>query len=44
MSAINNSKKSERRINSKDIAIVGGIIAVVALLLFAYLMWYIAPE
>ena len=44
MSAINNSKKSEKRSNSKDIAIVGGIIAIGAMLLFAYLMWYVAPE
>lgn len=40
----NYSKKSERRSNKKDIAIVGGIIAIGALLLFGYLMWYVAPE
>ena len=30
--------------NTKNIAIVGGIIAAVAISLFAYLMWYTAPE
>ncbi|WP_299292014.1 hypothetical protein [Nitrosopumilus sp.] len=44
MSAINNSKKSENKSTSRDIPIVGGIIAVCALLLFAYPMWYVAPE
>ena len=47
MSAINysknHSKKSERRSNKQDIVIVGGIIAMGALLLFGYLMWYVAP-
>ena len=44
MSAINQPKKSEKRSNTKDLAIVGGIILVGAVLLFAYLMWYVAPS
>ena len=30
--------------NVKSMAIVGGVIAIGAVLLFAYLMWYVAPE
>ena len=42
MSAINRQPKKTKNTNS--ILIVGGIIAVGAVLLFAYLMWYVAPE
>ena len=42
MSAINRQpKKSSTSKNS--LLIVGGVIAIVAVLLFAYLMWYVAP-
>jgi hypothetical protein len=40
MSAINNESKSGK----KSIFIVGGIILVGAVILFAYLMWYVSPE
>ncbi|MDH3395524.1 MAG: hypothetical protein OEL52_05130 [Nitrosopumilus sp.] len=30
--------------NTKSMLIVGGVIAAVAVSLFAYLMWYVAPE
>ena len=40
MSGVNSQSK-----NSKNsIFIVGGVIAIVAVALFAYLMWYVAPE
>ena len=42
MSAINRQPKKEKSKNS--ILIVGGVIAVAAGLLFAYLMFYTAPE
>ena len=43
MSAINRQpKKSSTSKNS--LLIVGGVIAIVAVLLFAYLMWYVAPD
>lgn len=41
MSAINNQPKKSKGINS--VFIVGGVIAVGAILLFAYLMFYTAP-
>ena len=37
-------RKSKNSSGKKSIFIVGGIIAIVATLLFAYLMWYVAPE
>ena len=40
MSATN--RESKKSVNS--IVFVGGVIAVGAILLFAYLMWYVAPE
>lgn len=30
--------------NIRSLAIVGGVIAIGAVLLFAYLMWYVAPD
>lgn len=42
MSAVNNQPKNTSNRNSTFI--VGGIIAIGAILLFAYLMWYVAPE
>jgi len=30
--------------NTKSLFIVGGVIAIGAVLLFAYLMWYVAPD
>ena len=40
MSAINNKSKSDK----KSIFIIGGVILVGAVMLFAYLMWYVSPE
>ena len=42
MSAINN--ESKKSTNKNSIFIIGGVILVGAVLLFAYLMWYVAPE
>ncbi|GKS67621.1 hypothetical protein YTPLAS73_11680 [Nitrosarchaeum sp.] len=42
MSAINRQSKSTS--NYKSLLIVGGVIAIAAGLLFAYLMFYTAPE
>ena len=42
MSAIKN--KPKKRSDKKSLITVGGIIAIGAVLLFAYLMWYVAPE
>ena len=42
MSAINRQTKNVT--NTKSLLIVGGIIVFIALSLFAYLMWYVAPE
>jgi len=42
MSAINRQPKKASGKNS--LLIVGGVIAIGAILLFAYLMWYVAPE
>lgn len=39
MSAINRQSKK----NANSLLIVGGIIAIGAVLLFAYLMWYVSP-
>ena len=43
MSAINPSK-AKKSSNAKNIAIVAGILAAMGVSLFAYLMWYVAPE
>jgi hypothetical protein len=42
MSAINN--KSKKSSDKKSIFIVGGVILIGAVMLFAYLMWYVAPD
>ena len=42
MSAVNDQSKNTSSKNS--IFIVGGVILVSAIVLFAYLMWYVAPE
>ena len=42
MSAINRQPKKGKSKNS--LLVVGGVIAVASVLLFAYLMWYVAPE
>ena len=42
MSAINRQLKTGKSVNS--ILIVGGVIALAAVLLFAYLMFYTSPE
>lgn len=45
MSAINRQpKKSNNPSNNKSLLVIGGAIAVVSILLFAYLMWYVAPD
>lgn len=41
MSAIKNQKKSS---DNKSIFVIGGVIGISAVLLLAYLMWYVAPE
>ena len=43
MSAINR-QPNEAKSGKNSIFIVGGIIIICAVLLFAYLMWYVAPE
>lgn len=42
MSAINNQSKNTS--NKNSIFIIGGVILVASIVLFAYLMWYVAPE
>jgi len=42
MPAVNNQSKNTSTKNS--IFIIGGVILVSAIVLFAYLMWYVAPE
>lgn len=42
MSGINNQSKNSS--DKKPIFIISGVILVGAVLLFAYLMWYVAPE
>ena len=45
MSAINRQpKKTNNSSDKKSIITVSGIITIGAVLLFAYLMWYVAPE
>ena len=41
MSAI--PQKSKNSSNAKNVAIVGGILAVMGISLLAYLMWYVSP-
>lgn len=36
--------KSNSSSSKKSIFVVGGIIAIAAIVLFAYLMWYVAPD
>jgi len=42
MSAIN--RQSKKATSKNSLLIVGGVIAVASVLLFAYLMWYVTPE
>jgi len=42
MSAIN--RQPNKTSSKSSLLIVGGVIAIGAILLFAYLMWYVAPE
>lgn len=42
MSTIN--RQSKKKDNVRSLLIVGGVIAIVSVLLFAYLMWYVSPE
>jgi flagellar basal body-associated protein FliL len=42
MSAVNNQSNSKS--DKKSIFIIAGVILVGAVLLFAYLMWYVSPE
>ena len=45
MSAIKGQpSKVNNASNKKSLITVGGIIAIVAVLLFAYLMWYVTPD
>ena len=45
MSAIKGQpNKGNSSSNKKSTLVVGGVIAIVAVLLFAYLMWYVAPD
>ncbi|KER05858.1 hypothetical protein AAA799E16_01424 [Marine Group I thaumarchaeote SCGC AAA799-E16] len=44
MSAIKRQPNAVKTSNVKSMAIVGGVIVIGAVLLFAYLMWYVAPE
>lgn len=45
MSAINRQpNKSSSSSSKKSLFIVGGVIAIASLALFAYLMWYVSPE
>ena len=45
MSAIKRQpNKANSSSNTKSLVIVGGVIAIAAILLFAYLMWYVTPE
>jgi len=45
MSAISFPKKSnEKSSNLKSLILVGGVIGIASLSLFAYLMWYVTPE
>ena len=45
MSAIKRQpNKAKNSSNTKSLLVVGGVIAISALVLFAYLMWYVAPD
>ena len=45
MSAIKNqTNRSNSSSSKKSIFLVGGVIAITALALFAYLMWHVAPD
>lgn len=45
MSAIKGQpEKSNSSSSKKSLLVVGGVIAIGAVLLFAYLMWYVAPD
>lgn len=45
MSAISFPKKSsEKQSNVKSLVIIGGIITLISLSLFAYLMWYVSAD
>ena len=45
MSAIDRQpKQSNDPSNNKSLLMIGGVIAVASILLFAYLMWYVAPD
>ena len=45
MSAIKNqTNRSNSSSSKKSIFLVGGVIAITALALFAYLMWYVSPD
>ena len=42
MSAVNN--QSSNSSSRKSILVIGGVILIGALVLFAYLMWYVSPD
>ena len=45
MSAINRQpEKSNSSSNKKSLLVVGGVITIAAIVLFAYLMWYVTPD
>ena len=45
MSAIKGQpNKIKNSSNTKSLFVVGGVIAISAVVLFAYLMWYVSPE
>jgi len=45
MSAIKGQpNKVKNSSNTKSLLIIGGVIAIGAVILFAYLMWYVAPD
>ena len=45
MSAINRQpEKSNSSSNKKSLLVVGGVITIAAIILFAYLMWYVTPD
>ncbi|MGI9566874.1 MAG: hypothetical protein ACR2LL_07675 [Nitrosopumilus sp.] len=45
MSAINRQPKKPKTTTSKNsLLVVEGVIAIASVLLFAYLMWYVAPQ
>ena len=42
MSAIN--RQSKKSSNRNSLLVIGGVITIASVLLFSYLMWYVAPE